>query len=644
MTVICLQALNACVQGDMAAADAQLSLLGCKWRLSQAVWEAAAAAAAATGAAAAEHIDHIAPAAQQQQQQQCDSGGSSVLVHDAPLPPALLHALQRAFHSSSDFWSRHNYGDDDTPFFSYVIDLQAAAAVGPSNALEAAALLLQQQFKQLAHAPLRDSQQQLTSASAAATAAAAATHVEWWAHTRPACAPHQLHFDAAEGAFRRGLAAFRLAHPVASSVLYLIGAGGPTLVLGQTTAGAVAAPEQHEGQQQQGTQQQPLEEGSTAAAPAAGADDGAPAAKRAKLLDAAPEDFAAAEDGQQGHHKRHHHHHHHRHHQHSDLSRAHDHQQQRPPLASHAWLVAPAAGRFALWPGCLLHGVLPGAVMPLGEHEEADDEDSGKPSPQQQQEQQQQGWYAQGEARSDGRGEEHITAAAGVSDAAGDASRTTLILAWWSCDPRTLVAQQQQHQQKQPGEAEKTTPTAPAAEAPGLPAGDGSASTISRLGPCMAMPALDSSDNSHDAAPGWLQALADGQAADMAATHTAAAAAASRDTAGGSAGWQLLSAASPAWEQVQPHPAHPAATAAAAAAAGTVEEQGAAAEAAAGHQFGLPAELLRHSSLSRAELPCLRFFLRSSRDIRAAYIPDFEAWQQPAAAGAPAEMLAAVDH
>jgi hypothetical protein len=627
----------------MAAADAQLALLGCKWRLSQAVWAAAATAAAE----AVEHTNRIAPAAQQQQA--CDTGGSGVLLHDAPLSSALLHAVQQAFHSSSDFWSSHSYGDDATPFFSYVIDLQAAAAAGPSNAIEAAAMLLQQELKQLAHAPLPDSQQQLTSAPAAA--AAAATHVEWWAHTRPACAPHQLHFDAAEGAFRRGLAAFRLAHPAASSVLYLTGAGGPTLVLGQTTAGAVTQPEQHDvqqqqqqQQQQQESQQQPLEAGSTAPAPAAGADDGAPAAKRAKLLDSTAEEQAPAAMDEQGQHRHKHHHHHHHHHQHSELDQ-HQHQQQRPPLASHAWLMSPAAGRFALWPGCLLHGVLPGAVMPLGEDADSDDdEDAGKPSQQQHKEQQQQlqqqqqqlrGRCTQGDASIDGSGGDNVNAAAGTSNAAGDALRTTLILAWWSCDPRTLVAQQQQ--QQQPGEAAQTAAAA-------LPAGDGSAPAISRLGPCMAMPVLDSSGNSCGAAPVWLQALAGVAAAELAAAkHTAAAA--SGDTHVSSAGWQLLPACCPAWEQVQPHSAHPAAVAAAAAAAaGTPEQQSAAAEAAAGHQFGMPAELLRHPLLCRADLPCLRFFLRSSRDIRAAYIPDIEAWQQPAATGAAAEMPAAVEH
>jgi hypothetical protein len=630
-----VQALNACVAGDVAAADAQLALLGCKWRLSQAVWAAAAAAGLK---------DPDAHTAQQQQQQSHDAGGSSVLLHDAPLPPAVLHALQQAFHSSSsDFWSRHAYGDDATPFFSYVVNLQAAAAAGPSNALEAAALLLQQQLKQMSLHP--DSQQHVTSTAAAAAAAAAgagaaaASHVEWWAHTRPACAPHQLHFDAAEGGFRRGMAAFRLAHPAASSVLYLTGAGGPTLVLGQTTAGAVTQTEQRDAQQQQQqqqsqsqvvVQQQPLEAGAVPTVPAPA---GAPAAKRPKRSQQTAEEaatYAAAADGH-GHHAHKQHHHHNNHQQDRSHQSAREQQQLQPPLASHAWLVAPAVGRFALWPGSLLHGVLPGAVMPLDdEPDDADwEEDAGQPSLQQQQQHSQ---GPQGEAGSDGRGSKDRGAAAGPGGAAADAARTTLILAWWSCDPRSLVAQQQQQQlqQQEAAEAADAVQGVPAAAAE-LPAGDSIAPAASRLGPCMTMPVLESTADSCDAEPVWLQALADVPPADLAAvTHAVAA---SAGATGVDAGWRLLRAGCPAWEQVQPQAAEAAAGATPTAAAGAGAADQHCAATAAGHHCGLPRDLLCHPFLSRAALPCLRFFLRSSRDIRAAYIPGLEAWQQPAAHG-----------
>lgn len=37
---------------------------------------------------------------------------------------------------------------------------------------------------------------------------------EWWVHTRPASAPHGLHFDVDESRLRRGKGAYSLHHPV----------------------------------------------------------------------------------------------------------------------------------------------------------------------------------------------------------------------------------------------------------------------------------------------------------------------------------------------------------------------------------------------------------------------------------------------
>jgi hypothetical protein len=236
-----LQAINDCLQGNTAAADASLTTLGCTQRLSAAIWQAAATS-----------HPHNTPQQQQQPRQ------SPVAVCDCPLPPDLLSALQAAFDggalddnssssssSSSDFWQLHDYDDPATPFFSYLIDLQAAAAKlaaaaaaagsrasgGPAtacqqqqdlpNALELSALLLQQHISQLT-LPATAAADSPT-AAAMAEAARRATHVEWWTHTRPPWAPHQLHFDAAEGAFRHGLGEYRLLHPALSSVVYLTG-------------------------------------------------------------------------------------------------------------------------------------------------------------------------------------------------------------------------------------------------------------------------------------------------------------------------------------------------------------------------------------------------------------------------------------
>lgn len=50
--------------------------------------------------------------------------------------------------------------------------------------------------------------------------------------------PHCCHHAVNEGLLRRGLAAYHLEHPLASSVLFLSDDGGPTIVLHQTPAGA----------------------------------------------------------------------------------------------------------------------------------------------------------------------------------------------------------------------------------------------------------------------------------------------------------------------------------------------------------------------------------------------------------------------
>ena len=56
-----------------------------------------------------------------------------------------------------------------------------------------------------------------------------ANYVEWWAHCRPHCDGHQLHFDSDN----EGKGEVR--NPIVSSVIYLTssGVGGPTLVTTQ---------------------------------------------------------------------------------------------------------------------------------------------------------------------------------------------------------------------------------------------------------------------------------------------------------------------------------------------------------------------------------------------------------------------------
>jgi hypothetical protein len=86
-------------------------------------------------------------------------------------------------------------------------------------------------------------------------------------------------------------------------------------------------------------------------------------------------------------------------------------------------------------------------------------------------------------------------------------------------------------------------------------------------------------------------AAAGGTAAAAAAWPKAAAAAAATG-----AGWSFLPSVSPAWEAV------------------------------AGWKVGQQQQQQQRSGLQGVDLPCLRFFLRSDRDIRAAYIPSLVEW------------------
>jgi hypothetical protein len=161
-------------------------------------------------------------------------------------------------------------------------------------------------------------------------------------------------------------------HPTCSSVLYLTSGGGPTLVLEQTPGmGEQQQGEQQQGEQQQGEQQQGQQE--------QGEQGG-----------------QAAEDGGGA-----------------------------QPLAERGWLVQPAANRLLLFPGNLLHGVLPGS----------------------------------------GGGSSAVGAGAGGGPGAGSGGsvgspfgsqqqeRTTVIIAWWGAELQaSLEGRQGGQQQQQPGQ------------------------------------------------------------------------------------------------------------------------------------------------------------------------------------------------
>ena len=148
----------------------------------------------------------------------CDGGHVEVAAAlDGALPPSLVAHLSACFAPDAGFWQSHRYHSPDTGYFSYSHVLGDAAAQ-PTTAWEQALRALHALAAQLRPDVAR------------------ATHVEWWAHCRPHCSGHQLHYDSdAEGLPD---ASGQPRHPIASCVLYLstgdaARVGGPTLVTQQ---------------------------------------------------------------------------------------------------------------------------------------------------------------------------------------------------------------------------------------------------------------------------------------------------------------------------------------------------------------------------------------------------------------------------
>ncbi|KAJ3101500.1 hypothetical protein HDU97_001315 [Phlyctochytrium planicorne] len=176
---------------------------------------------------------------------------------DRALPTCALHHMRKAFGVSSRFWSEHRYGMG-VPYFSYVHKLKKIRDVDekendvhdqeqddddddgePISALDQVIGLLHAQAVRMF------------------PEARNARYAEWWAHCRPHCDGHQLHFDSDdEGRERMGDG--RPHHPIVSSVLYLTDGGvdidgmedddedasgvlgGPTLVTNQRIGDGLA--------------------------------------------------------------------------------------------------------------------------------------------------------------------------------------------------------------------------------------------------------------------------------------------------------------------------------------------------------------------------------------------------------------------
>jgi len=190
-------------------------------------------------------------------------------------------------------------------------------------------------------------------------------------------------------------------------------------------------------------------------------------------------------------------------------------------LAVSGACISPAVGRLAVWPGCLLHGVLPGVPLPTAAAEDGEPEACSRT----------------------------------VAATAAAAHRTTLILAWWQEDPRQLVKQQLAGG----SHTSSAAPACPQSATRPLHGHACNSSSTSRGGAAGC--------HSHTG-PEWLGALHLGSAA--AGDPTAAGCSVAT---GGASGWRCLPSIAPAWQQVvEVSPDDAAATAVA-----VVEQQAAAA-------------------------------------------------------------------
>ena len=182
-----------------------------------------------------------------------------VYCFDSVLSPCMLAHMKAAFAPAAPFWHEHAYDSPQTGFFSFQHAIQSEAALAqPSVPLSNSggggglhdALLHIWRTAAAAHAPLRR-----------------ARFAEWWAHSRPHCNGHTLHFDyvvqpempaasaasAAASATSTGRTRKRKdqssprprmvpVHPIMSTVTFLTAdCGGPTLVTDQTMSNEVTS-------------------------------------------------------------------------------------------------------------------------------------------------------------------------------------------------------------------------------------------------------------------------------------------------------------------------------------------------------------------------------------------------------------------
>ena len=108
-----------------------------------------------------------------------EAGGAGLVrVVDGAVAEPLLDALRAGFAPAAPFWAAHGYGLPETGYFSYCYPLERA----PRHVVE-----------QYIASALRPQLARFFPALAAAGVVA-----EWWLHSRPHTAGHQLHYDTDE--------------------------------------------------------------------------------------------------------------------------------------------------------------------------------------------------------------------------------------------------------------------------------------------------------------------------------------------------------------------------------------------------------------------------------------------------------------
>eukprot|EP00501_MAST-03F_sp_TOSAG23-6_P002303 GSMAST32.ASY1.ANO1.2405.1 assembled CDS len=146
-----------------------------------------------------------------------------ITVLDNAIPSKMFRVVQEAFAPTSLFWEAHNYGSDNQGYFSYLHPLQPILTA-TKNANSNMPILEQLISHIYSLAVIRFPQ--LKNANFA----------EWWAHCRPHCSGHQMHYDSDAEGESTGTGP---RHPILSTVLYLTDTvGGPTLVTTQDRRGS----------------------------------------------------------------------------------------------------------------------------------------------------------------------------------------------------------------------------------------------------------------------------------------------------------------------------------------------------------------------------------------------------------------------